>query len=144
MDNFIRMLKSYNRSIIIGALIIILAVTLFSRSGGGTIVSQIDDGVLGIGSTSGTVFIQISDMISAELVNDLDIGEPVSGGDTGAVYAGEYCNDAFGEYSIYAYEKTGAYIVIHHNNGITVFNSNSKKNTEITYTELTDAMASSA
>lgn len=124
------------RNVLFTLLIIILATAFTLRGKGGDVVSQIDGNMLGVGSAQGSQFIELSDITSVKLVENLPIGELLSGSDSGKVITGVFENDIYGVYHLYAYTKTGTYIVVKYKDGILVFNADNQKDTERIYNKL--------
>ncbi|WP_455436214.1 hypothetical protein [Hungatella hathewayi] len=144
MDTVTRLAKRNGRSMLIMTIVFFLAASFWSMSGhDGTIISQVDKEMLGVAGDNGSVFISMEDILSVELLNNLDIGICISGESGDNVNMGKFQNEIYGEYLLYAYKEAGSYIAVHYGEDVLVFNNRSRKITEKTYEELINASVTS-
>lgn len=141
LDEILKESKRYNRSSIFFAVLVIVIASIYMfAKGGGSIVSQVSEDMLGVASGRDSVFVELKDITSVELIKELDVGTHISGEETETTYTGTYENDSYDTYNLYAYTKTGEYIVVHHKDGVLVFNAMDRKSTESIYEDLTQAI----
>lgn len=119
--------------IAISAVILILVLFIFA---GGVKVS-IDNNELAVSSllVSNTK-IQISEIQSIELVENLDYGKRISGLGTIKMQLGSYENDQFGEYKLYSYSQVKTVILIRTNDSIIALNQKTYEKTKQLYDDL--------
>lgn len=146
MDEYFDTTKQYNLTMIVGALLVIAIVALFTVFGGGSkssVETQLDaeNGVFGIGGNGKLVIIELADIRSVELTDKVSVGELLDGPESDDVYAGTYQNDEFGTYSLFACKNATEYAVIYHNDQVAVFGSKNEKSVEKVYDELCAAVA---
>ncbi len=137
-----RQAKKNTRSSLLFFVLIVVGVFIYSLfNGGGSIISQCDDNVIGVASTTKedntSVFIEYGDIESAELRTSFEFGTQLSGSEEENVHVGVYQNGEFSKYTAMCYAKVPECIVIRYKEGVLVFNCNTSKLTTQQYETLT-------
>lgn len=125
-------------SIIIVVLFLIgfLQVLTGSR---GVVTTEINDLYLGVDGTYGDpVFLELAAISDVQLVEPFDFGTCIEGEETKNTVSGTYSSDEYGPFTAHAYINEPC-IVVHHSNGVLVFNCGSDSHTKKMYTQLVDA-----
>ena len=128
-------------TIIIAALFLIGTLQALTGSTG-VITVAIDDRHLGVDGTYGdAVFVELEAISEIQYTEVFDFGTCVDGETTRNTISGTYSCDAYGEYTVHAYIDEPC-IIVHHPDGILVFNCGKNSQTEKMYEQLTEAMSS--
>lgn len=107
----------------------------------GFVTTEINDQYLGVDGTYGEpVFLELTAISEVLLVESFDFGACIEGEETKNTVSGIYSNGEFSSYTVHAYLKEPC-IVLHHPNGVLVFNCGSDSHTEDMYEQLTEAVA---
>lgn len=121
---------------IAGALFIAFVIVTFFLLGSGSVSADLDDGGLDVSAPFVNEHISYQDMDRVELRSDVDYGSRTSGYAGNDLLSGNYRNDEFGSYKLAIQKSTSNCIVVHHSDGILVFNLDSSDNTERYYNDL--------
>ncbi|EPR10330.1 PH domain-containing protein [Ruminiclostridium papyrosolvens] len=84
---------------------------------------------------SGTT-IPLNEITSIEYVDSLDIGARQFGMGTYKMASGTYKNEKFGSYKLYSYSKVNAFVIIHYDDKILVFNQSDVESTKKLYNQI--------
>lgn len=106
---------------------------LFSGNSGSVTV-QINDDVMGVAANGTTIFVELADVTSVELVDSIDIGGAEE--TESKVYSGKYENDEYGTFDLLAYKSSEHFIVVHHSGGVLVYSLKTTKLTQSSYETL--------
>lgn len=112
----------------------------------GSISAVMNDEALGVVTLEKkTLAILLKDIDSVELCDNLsefDWGVPQSGTANSSSLSGVYVNDTFGEYLLHVNIKIDNYIIVHYNNNILIFNTETTNGTIELYTNILNAINS--
>ena len=122
-------------------ILIVLIVVVQARAAAGvsqgTISYGIDDKALAVsGATGTTAAVYLKEITSVEYVEELKIGEALNAVQERDISCGSFENDAYGVYSLYAYDSNATYVVVKHTDGVLVFNGKDSNATVKIYDEL--------
>ena len=107
----------------------------------GFVTTEINDQYLGVDGTYGDpTFLELTTISDVRLEENFDFGTCVEGEETKNTVSGIYSNDEFTSYTVHAYLKEPC-IVLHHPDGVLVFNCGSDSHTEDMYEQLSEAVA---
>ena len=142
MSTGIPFYKRYRNSVLLIFIIIFIGMIIYGNTtGSGTVSLQISDEAVGVAGPNGTTTITMyEDIIDVSYYETFDIGDEIDAYDSSDNYEGTYENDLLGEYSIIAYRKCEAMIVITTADGYFVFNRSSASSTEKNYNSLVEAI----
>lgn len=119
------------------ALIVVVQVRAAAGVSSGTISYGIDDKAVAVtGSTGTTAAVYLKDILSVEYVEGLEIGEALEAVQERDISCGQFQNDVYGVYSLYAYDQNPTYVVVKHADGVLVFNDKDSEATTKIYEEL--------
>lgn len=118
-------------------LVIILAIIALQMGNSGSIAYEMDDVQMAVVCMDrGATFIPYEDITQVELISSFNMGAFIESQEWDSGWCGTYENEDYGEYTLYAYSETGSYIVVHHKNGVLIFNDKTEKSTDKAYREL--------
>jgi hypothetical protein len=134
--SFLRSREDARRMIVFALLIMAVIMVRQFTGDSGTVSTSQGDEYLGVGGVDSSVFVYYDQITDVELVKQLDRGTFVDGVDGKKVWNGTYCNEAYGEYQLYAYENPQEYIVVKYSGGVLVYNCYRASDTEQAYRSL--------
>lgn len=127
-------MKSMRIKIIITIVILLLVAIFFLYAG--KVKATLTDSAITVKSTFvGGTIVPYDEITSLEYVRNFDIGTREVGMGTFKIQAGTYSND-FGKYELYSYSKVKAFIIVHHSDGVLVFNQSTVEATKDMYDHL--------
>ncbi len=130
--------KKRNRNIAIAGIasviIILIAVFLFIASG--SVDAQLEPDALWVKAPLVDEHVLYENMTSVELRDHFDNGRRVGGFGGTEVSSGNFRNDEFGNYVLARYNSVERCIVVHHSDGVLVFNLSTVEGTSQQYEEL--------
>ena len=126
-------------TVIIVILFLIGTVQVLTGSKG-FVTTEINDLHLGVDGTYGDpVFLELATIADVQLVESFDFGTRIEGEETKNTVSGIYSNNEYDRYTLHAYIDEPC-IVLHHPNGVLVFNCGSDSHTEKMYNQLVEAV----
>ncbi|MGI6013411.1 MAG: PH domain-containing protein [Oscillospiraceae bacterium] len=112
------MSNTTKKLIFIGFTLIIVAVLLFI----GSVKVQFGEDSISISATmASSSVISYNDIKGVLLDTDLDAGRRVFGIGSFRLQAGDFKNEKYGDYQLYAYAKADTYVIIQYSDGIVAF-----------------------
>lgn len=84
--------------------------------------------------------IPYEDITSVELLDSIDIGRRTNGLGSPRLYGGNFRNETFGDYLLYAYAKCDSYIALHTDGKTVVVNDSTPEKTERLYEQILDKL----
>ena len=112
----------------------VAGIIIFANSGSVN-VSMDDDGIR-INAPMTNVFIAYDNIDSVEFREELDAGGRTNGFGGTNVSGGKFRNAEFGDYTLARYKGVDAFIIVHTEGRVFVFNQNSVAGTDELYNEL--------
>ena len=133
--------KSRKFTVIIIVLFFLIGTIQALTGSRGFVTTEINDQYLGVDGTYGDpVFLELTTISDVRLEETFDFGTCIEGEETKNTVSGTYSNDEFDSYTVHAYLKEPC-IILHHPNGVLVFNCGSDSHTEDMYEQLSEAVA---
>ncbi len=131
--------KSNTKTTIIVLVVTVIASTLFILLIGynGSVGVDIDEDTIVLSATGwGDYTVDIDDINSVTYTDDLSRGKRTGGVGTFVHYGGNFNNDEFGDYILYAYANNDSSVMIHTDDNIVVFNAETKEETVLLYDKI--------
>ncbi len=133
------------RGKVISTLLMVLAIAaafaFFWTGGGGSVIYQLNDDMIGVTCLDHKpVFVSYEEITSVKMVDTFEQGQPISVSEWNSGWCGTYRNETWGEYTLFAYSDTGMYIVIEYDGGVLVFNAKSARATKECYNDLMEKL----
>lgn len=126
-------------TLIIVALFLIGTIQALTGSRG-SVTTEINDQYLGVDGTYGDpVFLELATISDVQLVESFDFGTCIDGEETKNTVSGTYSNEEYKSYTVHAYTKEPC-IILHHPDGVLVFNCGSDSHTEKMFNQLNEAI----
>lgn len=126
--------------VITGALVVACAISSLVVLGSGSVSASLDDKGLEVSAAFVDEKISYQDIDSVELRNDVDYGSRRAGLADKNLLSGNFRNEEFGNYKLAVHRSTDECIVVHHSDGILVFNLDSSDDTERFYDDLSSRL----
>lgn len=125
---------------VLGAVVIVAVFALFGFRAGGKAVYvavETDDFVIRWSEDYEGRFAK-EEILSVELTNEFDFGEPVEPVTEGKYLVGIWSNAEYGPYSLAVKQSINAYVLAETVDGVYVFNYENEKQTQALYDALTE------
>ena len=133
MDKALKLIRKNSGTLLAAAVAALTALVLFA----GGVSVRLGEKELRVSATFSTPFsVAYDDIRAARLVEDVDYGRRLSGLRGARIAAGEYLNDAFGGYTLYAYTGVPVCIDLATDKGHVVFNAADGEATQALYERL--------
>ncbi len=130
--------RKRNRAIILAVLGVsaIVLVAVFFSITSGSVDASLGDDALQVTAPFVDENILYADVSSVELRDTFDNGRRVGGFGGTEISSGNFQNDEFGRYTLARYNDVQSCIVVHHANGVLVFNLDTADGTERAFEDL--------
>ncbi len=125
-------------------ILIIVCVTLVQviQGGGHSLEIEVDDTQMAVVADGGDAqFLPFADIRQVELVTELESWTLVDGSEDETVTCGFCHSEAYGDFQMYAYTGSDAYIVVQTEETYYVYSLSTTRKTEKKFEELQEAMA---
>jgi hypothetical protein len=130
--------RKFSRKVVFAALAVtaIIIVLVFILVGSGSVSASLEGESLHVNAPMVNEQISYRDVTAIELRNSYDDGHRIGGFGGTVVSSGHFQNDEFGTYILARYNSVGTCIVVHHTNGVLVFNLDSTVKTTQLYNDM--------
>ncbi len=130
----LEVLRNTRRILRVAAFLLIVVLIYFASTCTEEISVAVKDDHISLSYSAGGSFeIKYADIISVTEMQDLDLGEFVSGVETKHFKFGVWTNTKFGEYNLCSYANVTRYIIVQTSKGIYVMNFESEDATSSFY-----------
>lgn len=118
--------------------VIVAAIAVCQLNGtGGAVAYEMNERMIGVACLDyPPVFVAYDDIEELEKVTTFEMGTAIDSYDWDSGWCGTYKNETYGIYSLLAYSSPGEYIVVHHRNGVLIFNARSQSATDKAFEKL--------
>jgi hypothetical protein len=134
--------RKLNRKVLFAVLGVtaIIIVAVFILAGSGSVSASLEVDSLHVSAPLVNEQVSYEDVTAIELRNGFDEGHRVGGFGGTVVSSGHFQNDEFGRYILARYNSVETCIVVHHTNGVLVFNLDSTERTTQLYNEMRSSL----
>ena len=130
--------RKRSRSLLIAglAVLIVILIAVFALIGSGSVDASLEPDGLRVKASLVDESIAYDDIISVELRDHIENGRRGGGFGGMEVSSGNFVNDELGDYVLARYNSVASCIVVHHSDGVLVFNLSTAEGTNQLYEDL--------
>ena len=137
MEKIAEWIRKNSGTLLAVGVALLTALVLFM---GGVRVRLGSDALRVSATTAPSLTIDYDDIRAARLAENIDLGSRISGMRGERIMAGQYLNDEFGRYRLYAYARVPVYIDLTTEKGHVVFNAATEEQTRSLYDQLLEKL----